>query len=141
MERTNNEYLYWLCNLKGIGNRKVSILLNTFGSAKEVYYAKEDTLRQIQDITDKDRYMLLKNKDLGRVHISYANLLEKGIYFLTKEDNNYPERLKNIYDAPNALYLKGNLLKNEKKTIAIVGARNCSGYGIDSARYFARELS
>ena len=54
----------------------------------------------------------------------------------------YPERLKNIDDAPKELYCLGNLeLLNYKKNIAIIGSRNCSSYGERAAKDFAYNLA
>ena len=54
----------------------------------------------------------------------------------------YPERLKNIDDAPKELYCLGNLeLLNYKTNIAIIGSRNCSLYGERAAKDFAYNLA
>ncbi len=53
----------------------------------------------------------------------------------------YPEKLKNIIDQPKELYVKGKLPEEHKKCVAIVGARNCSMYGIKAAETFACELA
>ena len=54
----------------------------------------------------------------------------------------YPERLKNIDDAPKELYCLGNLeLLNYKNNIAIIGSRNCSSYGERAAKDFAYNLA
>ena len=53
----------------------------------------------------------------------------------------YPEKLKNIKNKPNKLYVRGKLPDPNKKTVAIVGARNASDYGITLAKTIARILS
>lgn len=54
----------------------------------------------------------------------------------------YPERLKNIDDAPKELYCLGNLeLLNYKNNIAMIGSRNCSNYGERAAKDFAYNLA
>lgn len=54
----------------------------------------------------------------------------------------YPERLKNIDDAPKELYCLGNLeLLNYKNNIAMIGSRNCSSYGERAAKDFAFNLA
>lgn len=52
------------------------------------------------------------------------------------EDEGYPERLKNIPGAPKVLYVWGRLPEEERLSVAVVGARDCSEYG----RFVAREL-
>lgn len=58
-----------------------------------------------------------------------------------KGDSDYPERLLRIKDAPEKLYVRGNLPNIHKKTVAIVGARNCTDYGSTLAKTIARILS
>ena len=56
-------------------------------------------------------------------------------------DNNYPEKLKNIYAYPQNLYLIGNEKLLNCKSIAIIGCRNCTKYGIENALKFGYELA
>ena len=54
----------------------------------------------------------------------------------------YPERLRQIDDAPKQLYCLGNLeLLNYKSNIAIIGSRNCSLYGERVAKDFSFNLA
>ena len=66
-------------------------------------------------------------------------------YKIIKVDMNskyYPERLRNIDDAPKELYCLGNLeLLNYKNNIAMIGSRNCSSYGERAAKDFAYNLA
>ena len=49
--------------------------------------------------------------------------MEKSIYWIAREDKEYPEKLKNIANPPKGLYVRGRLPQEELLTIAIVGAR------------------
>ena len=54
----------------------------------------------------------------------------------------YPERLRNIDDAPKEVYCLGNIeLLNYKNNIAMIGSRNCSNYGERVAKDFAYNLA
>ncbi len=56
-------------------------------------------------------------------------------------DEQYPKRLLNIKCPPQELYCLGNeKLLNKLNTVAIIGSRDCSYYGRESATYFAKEL-
>lgn len=52
----------------------------------------------------------------------------------------YPEKLRNIYDPPQRLYILGNKEILNKKGIAIIGSRNCTEYGKSIALKFSSEL-
>ncbi len=56
------------------------------------------------------------------------------------EDARYPRLLKEIFSPPERIYVRGELLPDEP-TIAIVGTRKPSTYGIEAAQFFARELA
>lgn len=61
---------------------------------------------------------------------------------LIKEiDENYPEKLREIYDRPAKLYVDGNAEILNSKSIAIIGSRNCSKYGMEVAYKFGHELA
>jgi len=60
---------------------------------------------------------------------------------ITIKNENYPELLKKIYDPPQKLYISGELRKEEKYPIAIVGTRKISNYGKQTTRLFAEALA
>jgi len=64
----------------------------------------------------------------------------QGIKEITTQDENYPRSLREIKDAPEVLYSKGEL-KAEEKCFAIVGARRCSDYGKQIALEIAGDLA
>jgi DNA processing protein len=143
------EYNYWISNLPNIGPVKIDLLLQVFGSAEEVFRSSKTELDKMRAdcnetgvrFTDRDVEALLQNRNQEKIQDKYAKLEKSGIYFVAKEDKRYPGRLRQIYGAPFALYVKGNLPKEEQKTLAIVGARECSGYGKEMARYLSAALA
>lgn len=53
---------------------------------------------------------------------------------MTLQDAAYPDRLRNIYDPPVVLYVRGNLpFIDDEAVVAIVGTRDCTPYGISAA--------
>jgi len=59
---------------------------------------------------------------------------------LLLNDAGYPRLLKEISQPPEKIYVRGKLLQDEA-TVAIVGTRKPSSYGIEAAQFFARELA
>lgn len=57
------------------------------------------------------------------------------------DNENYPEKLKLIKNPPQKLYVLGKLPDSNKKTVAIVGARSCSDYGMTMAKIISKTLS
>lgn len=137
----HKEYWFWLSNLPGIGIKKINELLTYFHDPESIYEAKEESLRKVLKLSKRDIEQVLSNINRYKIQENYAKLNERGIYFVTKDENEYPEKLRSLWDAPIALYIKGELPKERVCTIAIIGARNCSAYGKEMASYYARELA
>lgn len=138
---TYKQYWYWLQNIPGIGRKKTAALLQYFSSPRDIFYASEAELIKIGGIGKKDVRNILESRNQEHIKEQYGQMEKKGIRFVTAYEEIFPERLKHIYDAPYALYYRGGLPSNEKKAIAIVGARECSSYGQEVAGYFGRELA
>jgi len=60
---------------------------------------------------------------------------------LNLSDKEYPEALRNIYNPPQELFLRGSLLDSDKNAVAIVGTRRATPYGLKQCERFARDLA
>jgi DNA processing protein len=63
-----------------------------------------------------------------------------GAELITRWGVNYPSNLKDIYDPPAILFVRGSLLPEDSKAIAMVGTRNPTRYGVEFARSITRDL-
>ena len=68
-------------------------------------------------------------------------MLQENNHVLTFDDDYYPRQLKEIADPPPLLFVRGNPLLLAQRQLAIVGSRNPSSSGIDTAFEFAKTLS
>lgn len=68
-------------------------------------------------------------------------MIKYNITKITKENLNYPQILKEINSSPKQLYIIGNTELLRKKSVAIVGTRNCTKYGANTAEKLAYNLS
>ncbi|MBH1941977.1 DNA-protecting protein DprA [Mobilitalea sibirica] len=143
------EYNYWLANLDKIGPVKIEKLIHYFEKAEHIFHAsKNELMAYIMNgydnrgkLTETDIDNLMNSRDKEKIKKNYDKLKNQGIYFVSKEDSRYPINLKNIYGAPFALYIKGKLPEEQKKKIAVIGARECSAYGKEMAKYLAGALA
>ena len=141
MESHNRKvYEYWLHNLPGIGDRTIEKLLLFFGSAGRIYEASEKELEQVLRKKEKAAEVI-GFRNSWDLQWEYEKLLKKNISFYTAEDAEYPGRLKKLVHPPFGIYCRGQLLPEEKPTVAIIGARECSGYGEMMAEAFAERLA
>lgn len=60
---------------------------------------------------------------------------------ITPEDKEYPANLRNIYDPPKVLYVKGGFEERDTIAVAIVGSRRASAYGLEMAEKFGYQLA
>lgn len=141
MELTQKELEYWLASVQKIGPVKTRRLLEYFGNEEAIYHATRMELEQVEGITQLVSEEMLQRKNSEKISIEYKKMLEKNIQLISVNDTAYPEKLKYIEKAPYALFCRGELPKEERLTIAIVGARNCSAYGKEMALWFGKELS
>lgn len=133
-------YMYWLANVQGIGNRTKWRLFAQTGSAEELYFLPEEQLKMLDGMDEKILQAILKGRKQD-MEEAYLRMCEKGITFLSMEDPAYPQKLKQIPDPPLGLYVKGRLPSQEQKTVAIVGARMCSEYGRAVAKELGKRLA
>lgn len=134
-------YWYWLCNIRGMTNKKIELLWKIFGKPEEIYKASERSLASIKEIKAEDQERLAASKRTWNLKREYEMLGKEGIRFISLASPEYPTKLKEIENRPTCLYVKGNLPLEHIPSIAIVGARSCSPYGSFMAREFGRELA
>ena len=145
-KRTINPYALWLSSIKGIGNKTIRSLLETAGSAEEVYHMPEEEISMcLVDKLERPRSAESKafSIDFAKECDPYEEaekLKQKGIGFVSIEDGFFPNRLREIPDCPYGLYYIRDLPPEDVPSVAIIGARNCSGYGSEQARIFSRPL-
>lgn len=113
---------------QGIGARLYASLLEAFGSPGEVLKADRAALEKTAKLPGKVIGSLLETRmETGFQEIEKAE--REGIQILILPDESYPKRLKEIYDPPPVLYVKGDFSPKDEVAVAVVGCRQCSSYG------------
>lgn len=72
---------------------------------------------------------------------AYGRMIDAGITALTPHDDHYPRRLKEIPDPPPLLYVRGELIDRDEWSLAIVGTRRPTPYGVQVTRSLTSELA
>ena len=135
-------YFLGFSQFPGIGPVRFALLYKYFGSAKSAWNAPVSTLKKIklgEKLSDEfDRFR--KNTDLD----AYVGLLDTlHIRAITIFDPKYPRLLKQIPDAPFLLYVRGTRGKypiNLERTVAVVGTRSISHYGVEVTQKIVSDL-
>ncbi len=135
------KYWLWLMNIENMSRNKIYRIMEVFKNPEEVFRASEMNMISSKVISDDDIVRIKESKK----SFSYDNELQKlrriNARFISIDNEEYPNKLRNIYDYPYGLFIRGNVIYDNGFSIAIVGARNCSEYGKSMARRFAGELS
>lgn len=133
-------YAYWFANVAGISNRTKYNLIQQVGSAENLYFLPEKQIKMLFGIGKEQAERLMEARKYETQPV-YEKLCEQGIEFLSLEDENYPEKLRQIPDPPYGIYVKGKLPSPQTRCIAVVGARMCSEYGRMIALQLGRKLA
>jgi len=131
-----------LARIPGITPSRFKFLIDAFDNPEGVLHASFNTLKLagIKDdlinriITNKEKALLASEQD-----VSYIN--NNNIKVFTWDSPEYPELLKEIHSPPPVLYCAGNIVNEDKYSLAIVGSRNTSSYGLQVTKMLAGELS
>lgn len=130
-----------LIRADGVGPATFAKLMKHFGSADRALGASVRELARIDGIGSKtaERIAATREKSDAAAELELAEKL--GVWIVNVEDNRYPPALKNIYDPPPVLFVKGTLARADNLAISIVGSRRCSLYGQEQASRLAHFLS
>ncbi len=124
-----------------VGPVRVRQLLDFFGDAPAILAASKDQLMRVNGIGPE----IAENISTWESTVDLAGELQRikdyGCHVVTKDDAVYPAHLREIYDPPVVLYVKGALLEKDRHSVAIVGSRMTTNYGQETARKFGYQLA
>ena len=136
------QYWVWLSERLSVRPKRKLELLEAFGDVRQLYFALEDDYRsmlpsltpgELRDLSDKD--LAGANRSLEKLEMNYLSMI-------TIRDAAYPERLRQIYDPPVVLYLRGRMPRlDDRASVAVVGTRKASVYGLQMADRLGREIA
>ena len=127
--------------IEGVGPVRARSLLEHFGEAPSILAASKHQLMQARGIGDDTAEAIAgweKNVDVAS---ELKRIQDFGCHVLIQSDATYPESLRQIYDPPLVLYVKGALTAKDKNGVAMVGSRQTTHYGIETARKLAYQLA
>ena len=134
----NIPYLLALHSIDGLGPIRLKNILDYFKDPKLAWEAKGGELLNL-GIPKPTIDLLVETRKKLDPQTYAESIKNSGISYLTSFDDNYPKLLKQIYDPPTVIYFKGQL-KDEEKTLAVVGTRKITGYGRAVTEKFVRGL-
>lgn len=125
----------------GIGPRAAAKLLERFGSAEAVYSATRAELEKLRLLPEAVESIIARDL-FTRAEAEIESVRRLGADLLILDDGVYPALLREIYDPPITIYVKGAWEAClDQPCVAVVGSRRCSTYGQNAALMLARDLA
>ena len=137
----SREALIALNFIEHVGPVRARLLLEHFGDAPKILQASQSELRRVSNIGEETAVAIASWEKTVDLAGELKRIQEFGCHVLIQSDGDYPESLRQIYDPPLVLYVKGALTAKDKNAVAMVGSRMTTHYGIETARKLAYQLA
>ncbi len=132
----------WLYGVAGCSNLNIDKIERGMSSIKDIFDFSEKTIYNLEGVNDKVKENIIKCKNKMNVDDYKELLYRKNVKYSVIGDDDYPDKLTNIYDAPKVLFYKGDISALGKHfSVGVVGSRKPTVYGAECTKKLARELS
>ena len=133
---------YFIVNLvSGIGPMRAKRLRERFGTLDRALVSREADLRTVEGIGAELAGKLGAWESSTNAEKERARAEALGLKIVTQVDKDYPASLGEIYDPPLVLYIKGTIPETWPRGIAVVGSRETSHYGLETAKKLGYQLA
>ena len=127
--------------VSGVGPRLRKALLARFQTASNVFSAAPADLREVPRVSAEIARRIAVAREEIDVAAEMRLCADSGIALVSESDDAYPRTLREIHDPPGILFMRGDLRPCDSLSIAIVGSRHATRYGIEQAERLAGSLS
>ena len=135
---TNQEACIVLNMLPGIGPARLNALLAFCGEPQEIFSTPQPALASVQGISESMAEKIANWEKYIDLNHELELAKRGGVEIITREDEEYPELLKEIHDPPICLYIRGKLPDElSSRALAVVGTRNVTNYGQRMAKHLS----
>lgn len=135
------EALVALNMVEHVGPVRVRQLLDHFGEAPAILKASRSQLMQVRGIGEDTANSIANWEKQIDLPAEMKRISDYGCRIITPTDPEYPPLLREIYDPPIVLYVRGDLRPGDKNGVALVGSRVTTPYGTEVARKLAYQLA
>ncbi len=139
-EHNSIDYLQ-LTLTTGIGPRTLANLLDRFGTASEVLQASPQDLAEVDGVGVLLSRRIRSNEFRDQALLVFSLCEDKDVRLLFPWELEFPRLLKELPDPPMMLYVRGQFVRTDALSIAVVGTRGSSQYGRGQAERFSRVLA
>lgn len=126
--------------IKRLGAHRIRLLLQGVDHPQNIFRLSRKELKAIRGIGPKTTDDIVTFNDWERVDEVLEKTERIGAELMTYWDDDYPRLLREIYDPPFLLWIKGDRTVLDNDSLAIVGTRKAGDYGRKMAKKFAGDL-
>ena len=127
--------------LDHVGPVRLRRLLEVFGRPEAILAASMSQLRQVHGLGEETARSICDWENRVDLVGELQRIQQHPCQWITLEDANYPQALREIYDPPAVLYVQGSIEPCDHLGLAMVGSRRASAYGLESARRLAIQMA
>ena len=137
----STEALVALNMVPHVGPVRLRQLLARFDSPEAILAAPRHGLIAVNGVSETTADAISSWESTIDLSGELKRIGDFGCHVVTQQDENYPELLRQIYDPPIVLYVKGTLTTRDKNSVALVGSRMTTSYGVNVTRKLAYQLA
>ncbi len=123
-----------------IGPKRFKLLYNHFENMEQAFKADFSELKRAGLEKKITEHFMAKRAEVDPDQ-EMEKLEKEEIRIITIKDKEYPKRLKEIYNPPGLLYIRGKFTKEDELALAVVGTRKISSYGKQVTPEIVRDLA
>jgi DNA processing protein len=138
---TSREAYIALNMVNGIGPIRVRALLDRFNEPQAILSASKGDLMQVEGVGEEVARSVMSWREQVDLDTELQRIEKAGVRVISRDDAEYPKNLREVYDPPVVLYVRGTLSERDGLAIAVVGSRRTTLYGQDMARKLAFQLA
>ena len=133
---------YWVgfTLIPGIGRARFSRMEQYFGNLERAWHASAAEL-EMAGLDKRSIQAIMARRPQISLDAELEKLERYKVTVLTWKDDAYPSRLKEIYDLPPVLYVRGSLAPEDEWTLAVVGTRRPTYYGREATEQIVGDLA
>ncbi len=135
------EALIILTSIPSLGSIKVRLLVQHFGSAAQALQSPLSAIADLPGFGPKILQAWQQTLKEGTWKLSLELAEKLHAHLVPYTSPHYPRRLLELIDHPPLLYLKGELNRSDDRSLAIIGTRQATIYGLEMAKQMSRELA
>jgi DNA processing protein len=142
MTGQTSDLQYWVAlnRIPGIGRARYQLLEKHFGHLENAWSATAGELRAA-GLDERSTAAIVAQRPNISPEAEMERLARQGVSAITWNDDAYPPRLKEIFDLPPVLYIRGELTNADEWAVSVVGTRRPTAYGRQVAEHLTSDLA